>query len=78
MLSGEMIVMGTKEAHIELTSKPIRLNVEFSDTGIIIPCDPSPDILEFSVQNNILTIRWQVSGIREIQYKAWFYWSEIN
>ena len=80
MLSGELIVMGTDLVQIELAHRPVKVDVAFSDRGnIFVPCNPHyNDQLDWTVSNSILTIKWNVSGIREIQWKIWFYWSEVN
>lgn len=79
MQSGELIVTGTHNAQIKLNSQPVRLTVSFSDNGeIFTPCDPGyNDKLDWTISNRILSIRWQVFGIRAVIWSAWFYWSEI-
>ena len=80
MITGNLIVMGTNQVQVELGSKPIRLEVSFSDSGdIIVPCNPHySDKLDWTISNGILTINWQVSGVREIKWNVWQYWSELN
>jgi hypothetical protein len=79
MQDGELIVMGTNEAKIKLHNIPIKLDVDYSDSGeIFSPCDPHlNDTLTWEISQNILTIRWQVSGVRAIRWKAAFLWSEV-
>lgn len=80
MISGQLIVMGTDQAQIELGKRPIRIDVVFSDVGeIIVPCNPHyNDKLDWTISNGILTIKWQVYSIREIKWNIWFFWSELN
>jgi hypothetical protein len=80
MISGELIVMGSNQAQIELSGTPVRINVSFSDGGdIIVPCNPHyNDSLTWHINGNILTVNWQVSGIRAITWNAWFYWAELT
>ena len=79
MQRGELIVSGTGQAQFELTGYPIKINVYYSDSGeIIVPCNPHyHDKLTWKIVGNILTISWEVAGIREIEYKTWFYWAEV-
>jgi hypothetical protein len=79
MQHGELIIMGTDTAQFALNGVPIKISVEFSDEGeIIVPCNPHfHDTLTWSIHNNILIVRWQVNGIREIKWKAWFYWNDV-
>ena len=79
MQKGELIIMGSDSAQFELNGSPIKISVEFSDQGeIITPCNPHyHDTLNWTLHNGLLNITWNVSGIREIQFKAWFYWNEI-
>lgn len=80
MQSGQLIVTNLGEAKIQLNGVPVQMNVTFTDGGeIFIPCDPHlNDKLDWVINKDILTIKWNVSGIREIKWNIWFYWSEIQ
>lgn len=79
MQNGTILVTSDGEMQVALNSTPIRITVDFSDEGILTPCNPHYfDTLTWEINKNILTVRWQVAGIREILYHAWFYWSELN
>jgi hypothetical protein len=80
MQEGELIVTGTNGAQILLNGLPVRINVDYSDSGeILTTCNPqSSDTLEWEISGNLLTIRWKVSGIRVIIYKASFLWKDIK
>jgi hypothetical protein len=80
MQSGELIVINVGEAQIELDGLPIKMIVGFSDRGdIIVPCNPHHfDKLDWEVNHNILIIKWQVNGIREVKWDVWFYLSELQ
>jgi len=80
MVSGELIVIGNGTAQIQLTGQPIRMSVYFDDEGeIIVPCNPHyHDTLDWVINGSILTINYQVSGIRAIKWNVGFYWKEIK
>ena len=79
MKSGELIVSGIGQAQFELDLPPIRISVYFNDAGeIIVPCNPHyHDKLDWAINGSILTVKWEVAGIREIKYKAYSYWNEV-
>ncbi|HEY5268641.1 MAG TPA: hypothetical protein VII94_05990 [Candidatus Saccharimonadales bacterium] len=79
MMSGELIVTGTNNIQFQLSGKPIRVAIDFSDSNsIIIPCNPqSNDKLDWIINGNILTINWEVYSVREVTWKVWMYWNEL-
>jgi hypothetical protein len=80
MMSGELIVTGNNSIQFQLAGKPIRIAIDFADSNsTLVPCNPqSNDTLDWTINGNILTISWQVSGIREIKWQAWMYWNELQ
>ena len=76
MHKGKLIVSGNGEARIELNGFPVKMNVDFSDEEVIyVPCNPHHfDKLEWEINHHILIIRWVVSNVREIEWRAQFYW----
>jgi hypothetical protein len=80
MASGELIVTGNGAAQIQLIGQPVRMNVYFDDEGeIIVPCNPHYyDKLDWTISGNVLTINYQVYGVRAIKWDVGFYWKEIK
>jgi hypothetical protein len=80
MQSGELIVSATGEAQIQLNGVPVRMDVIFSDQGdIIAPCNPHyNDTLDWQINGSILTIKWQVFGIRAVQWNVSFSWADVQ
>ena len=78
-MTGDLIVTGTNSIQLQLSGKPIRIAIDFSDSNsVIVPCNPqSNDILDWTLSGNILTINWQVYSIREVKWTVYMYWNEL-
>jgi hypothetical protein len=80
MKRGELIVTSTGQVQVQLKGVPIKLEVGFSDADggeIIVPCDPHfHDHLDWEIDQTLLTIRWTVNGLREVEWRAWFFWND--
>lgn len=86
MQSGELFVIGKDKAVIHLRDFPSHLVVSFKDECEIIPCNPHHyDSLEWEVclphhhhhthhstHHFTLVIKWQVTGVREIHWAAYY------
>lgn len=80
MLSGELVVVGKNKAIINLHNKkhPDKVLVHFKDTCEIVPCNSGVlDSLSWSVsvrdgKHYYLTIEWEVNGVREIKWDAFW------
>ena len=79
MQSGELVVSGKDKIHIPLDGFPSKVDVDFVDECVIVPCDPHHhvDSLEFEVHVSnthhhgfVLVISWHVSGVREVKWTA--------
>lgn len=78
MQSGELIVTGKNSIHIHLAKLPGEVKVYFKDECDITPCNPHHvDSLEYEVHASnthhhgfVLVINWNVSGVREIVWRA--------
>jgi len=75
---GELLVVGKNAIEIPLNRHAHSAEVEFVDECKVAPCDPKDcDQLEWEVFTrrsgaHFLMIRWDVSGERQIVWKAFF------
>lgn len=80
MQKGELIVSGKDKIKIDLHGFPREVKVEFSDQCVIVPCNPHHhDFVEFEVHSSqsnrggfVLVISWDVTGVREIKWAAYY------
>jgi hypothetical protein len=80
MQSGELFVTGKDEAIIALNGFPRKVRVDFKGEPVVTPCNPHHhDKLEWEVHRShhhhggfILIIKWEVTGVREIEWTAWY------
>ena len=80
MQSGELIVTGKDSAVIVLSKFPSQVVVDFKDECAVVLCNPHHnDHLEWEVkpsgkvpQRVILVIKWNVTGVREIKWTAYY------
>jgi len=80
MQSGELIVSGKNSLHIPLERVPAEVKCYFKDEFEVVPCNPHQvDELEYEVHTSntlrsgfVLIIKWNVSGVREINWQVSF------
>lgn len=80
MQSGELIVTGKDQVVIPLNGFPSQVVVDFKDECDVVPCNPHHnDQLEWEVSHSntippqvILIINWDVTGVREIKWTAYY------
>ena len=80
MQSGELIVIGNNSISIPLSKMPSEVKAHFKDELNFVPCNPhNADYIEYEVQVSfktkggfVLVINWNVSGVREIAWHAYY------
>lgn len=80
MQQGELTVTGHDHATIPLHGFPVKVECRFKEHHHPVPCNPHHhDELECEVHHSnsyagkfVLKIKWRVSGVREVVWKAYY------